>query len=179
MAIEVLQIYNDDGTPTQGSALRREAHKKGLWHKTVHVWIVNPHREILLQKRSARKESFPGQWDISAAGHVEMGSTPLAAAVREIKEELGITVLPDELRYLFTCVQQCVLNNGSFIDNELTDVYLLDKNIARNDIIVDNKEVESVQYLSFTQFEKKVRNHDRVLVPHDEEYSRLLEYLIQ
>ena len=51
-----------------------------------------------MQKRSLLKESYPGCWDISSAGHLDAGEEPLQGAVRELKEELGITVPGSGLR---------------------------------------------------------------------------------
>lgn len=42
----------------------------GDWHRAVHVWLyVMATKQVLIQKRNEWKDSFPGLWDISAAGH--------------------------------------------------------------------------------------------------------------
>jgi len=59
-------------------------------HRAVHLVVMNEKGEVLLQQRSARKDSHPGWWDISVGGHVDVGETYEDAATRELREELGI-----------------------------------------------------------------------------------------
>lgn len=68
---------------------RSEVHRLGLRHRAVHVLVFNEQGAVFLQKRSRSKDTFPGAWDSSAAGHLTVGETYDAAAVRELQEELG------------------------------------------------------------------------------------------
>lgn len=70
---------------------RATIHRENLLHRAVHIFILNRHGELLLQKRSYRKDKFPRRWDSSAAGHVNAGESYRDCAMRELKEELGIT----------------------------------------------------------------------------------------
>lgn len=70
---------------------RQEIHANNLRHRAVHMFLVNKHGALLLQKRSLRKDRQPGKWDSSAAGHLDAGESYGAAAVRELKEELGVS----------------------------------------------------------------------------------------
>ena len=69
---------------------RSVVHRLGLRHRAVHVWVYNSRGELLLQKRSTRKECFPGLWDSAAAGHVDRGEEYDDCAIRELGEELGL-----------------------------------------------------------------------------------------
>ena len=61
--------YKDRPISTKTYATRSHVHSNGLWHCSVHIWIINPSTsKILLQKRSMSKDTFPGRWDISSAG---------------------------------------------------------------------------------------------------------------
>jgi isopentenyl-diphosphate Delta-isomerase len=68
--MEMIDILDESGKETGEIESREIVHSKGLWHKTVHVWILNHKGEFLFQKRSMKKETHPGLWDISCAGHV-------------------------------------------------------------------------------------------------------------
>lgn len=83
-----------------GQQTRVEVHKLGLLHRAVHVLIFNSRGELFLQKRSQKKDCFPGAWDSSASGHLDVGESYDVCAVRELREELGLA-LPAPLRRLF------------------------------------------------------------------------------
>lgn len=173
--IEYFDIYTPEGSFTGKTASRSEAHKKGLWHKSIHIWIVCGEK-VLLQKRSLAKESYPDKWDISAAGHISAGEDVLKTAVREIEEELGLVVAESELEFLFSVKNIAVLNDGSFIDNEINEVFLLD--VSKRDIsfvqkFVPNEEVSALRWFSMSEFADMVSKNDDSLVPHAEEYAEL------
>ena len=58
-------------------------------HRIIHLMIQNSKGQILLQKRSSQKTSYPLHWSMSVGGHVQTGETYDQAAVREAEEELG------------------------------------------------------------------------------------------
>ena len=81
---------------------RSHAHAEGICHRTAHVWVVrmvDGKYQVLLQKRAEDKESFPGCFDTSSAGHIQAGDEPLESAMRELQEELGIHASPEQLNY--------------------------------------------------------------------------------
>lgn len=80
-----------------GRAPRDVVHREGHRHRSVHMLLLNGAGDVFVQRRSETKDTNPGLWDSSAAGHVDSGETPLAAAVRELHEELGVRVTPDTL----------------------------------------------------------------------------------
>lgn len=86
---EIFDVVNErDEVFSQ--ATRGEVHAQDLKHRAVHIFVFNRAGELFLQKRSHRKDREPGKWDSSAAGHLDAGETYLAAAQREIQEELGV-----------------------------------------------------------------------------------------
>ena len=98
--MEYLDICDENGRPTGETVSRDTAHREGIRHRTAHVWIVREREgrtEVLLQKRSMRKESFPGLYDTSSAGHIPAGQEPLPSALREMEEELGVKAGPEDL----------------------------------------------------------------------------------
>ncbi|MBX9743345.1 MAG: 16S rRNA (adenine(1518)-N(6)/adenine(1519)-N(6))-dimethyltransferase RsmA [Chthoniobacterales bacterium] len=81
-----------DATDSLVEVLEREIiHANKLRHRAVHILIFNKKRELFLQKRSFWKENHPGLWCSSVAGHVVAGESYLAAAQRELQEELRIS----------------------------------------------------------------------------------------
>ena len=95
-SLEFVDIVDEYGNPTGETVERAKAHSEGIRHRTAHVWIIRRNgkqTEVLLQKRSLKKDSFPGQFDTSSAGHIQAGDEPLDSALRELREELGLSLI--------------------------------------------------------------------------------------
>lgn len=89
MSEEIFDVV-DDRDRVIGKQIRREVHRLGLKHRAVHLLVFNTRGEVYLQKRSFRKDTFPGAWDSSASGHLDSGETYDACAIREAREEIGL-----------------------------------------------------------------------------------------
>ena len=77
---EIFDIIDTQGNPTGETVTREKAHAEGIPHRTAHIWIIREkygRTEVLLQKRSMNKDSFPGKFDTSSAGHIQAGDEPL------------------------------------------------------------------------------------------------------
>ena len=98
--MEFLDVVDENGIPTGETVERSIAHANGIRHRTSHVWLLRRRPEgveVLLQKRSDDKDSFPGCYDTSSAGHIPAGVDFEDSALRELREELGITADATEL----------------------------------------------------------------------------------
>jgi isopentenyldiphosphate isomerase len=175
--MEYLDVLDTKGNKTGETRSYDECHKKGFIHRAAHVWIMNDKNEILIQKRSKNKEAHPGLWDISAAGHVSAGQTSVEGAQREVEEEVGLKIPESDFAYLFTLENHSILNNGTFVNNEFDDVYLVKTNVDLSGIKIDPIEVEAVKFLDISAFKKWITGEGEPMVRHTEEYRRLLEHL--
>ncbi len=90
--MERWDAYDLDRRPTGLILPRGEAHAPELCQLVVHVCLFNDKGEMLIQRRSMEKKSYPGYWDVSVGGGVLAGEGSRAAAMREVREELGIEV---------------------------------------------------------------------------------------
>jgi isopentenyldiphosphate isomerase len=160
---ELIDILTPDGAPTGARKTKAEVHRDGDWHRAAHVWIVTPDGRLLLQRRSLRKENYPGLWDVSAAGHVSAGETAVECAVRETFEELGLRIGASELQFLGTLRESCVLNGGTYIDNEIHEVFVVRRDVDLSALTLQDGEVDSVMLV-------RALPRDG-LVPHAAEYS--------
>lgn len=180
--MEYLDILDGSGNKTGETISYDDAHEKGIIHKSVHVWILNNNNEILLQKREKNRRAYPGFWDISASGHISAGQISVEAAQMETEEELGITVTSDELKLLFTLEEHVIINNGTYVNNEFQDIYLVKKDLNISDIRIQPDEVEAVKFVSIEDFKKMIDGTDdsgERLVPHEEEYKLLFDIIKQ
>lgn len=106
MAQEIFDVVNDRDEVVDRKP-RAEVHRLGLMHRAVHVLVFNSRGEVFLQKRSMKKDRQPGLWDSSASGHVDSGEEYDAAAVRELREEIGlqVTCAPRRLFKINACAE--------------------------------------------------------------------------
>ena len=88
---ELFDVVNEDDEVI-GRQPRSLVHAKGLRHRAAHVLVFNSNGKVFLQLRSMSKDNNPGVWDSSCSGHVDAGETYTEAAVRELMEEIGLTV---------------------------------------------------------------------------------------
>jgi isopentenyldiphosphate isomerase len=96
--------------------VRSEVHRLGLLHRAVHILVFNSRGQVFLQKRSMKKDKSPGLWDSSASGHVDAGEPYDTTAVRELREEIGLSLgnPPERLFKIDACPET---------DNEFVWVY--------------------------------------------------------
>ena len=160
---EMLDIVDENGNPTGKTVEREYAHRNGVWHRTAHLWLLrekNGHIQILLQKRSANKDSHPGCYDISSAGHIPAGVDYKPSAVRELKEELGVEA--EEKDLIFCGDRKIVWDDffygKPFYDRQHSRVFMMWCDLTEDNFFVDKEEVESVCWMDFDQCYHNVEN---------------------
>jgi len=152
--MELIDVLDSDGNKLGIAKDKKDIYKDGDYHKSVHIWIINDNNEILVQKRNPKKETFPGLWAISVAGHVRSGEESFEAAIREIKEEIGKNVKKEDLKYLFT-VKRCQ-NINNFTLRVIDDVYLVKLNVDVDNTKLQFKELTDIKYVYYLYFNVKI-----------------------
>ena len=82
---------------------RSQVHQRRLPHRAVHIFLFHSDGRILVHKRTAQKEEFPGVWTSSASGHVTAGELYDETAPRELAEELGVSAPLTRLHKFTAC----------------------------------------------------------------------------
>lgn len=145
---EVIDIFNLQHE-FQEIGLKSVAHCLGLWHNVFQCWIVNAQSKVLLQLRSKQKSLYPFMFDVSAAGHLASGEKPLCG-VREIKEELGISVYKSQLRPLFKFL--LAEDYNEIRNREFAFNYLLEVNVDIQTLTLQQDEVDGVFEVTIDDF---------------------------
>jgi len=109
---ELLDILDSKGYFIGKTALKSVAHRDGLFHQTVHIWFYTADGQVLLQQRGKNKLTYPLFWDVSVAGHIVAGEQIETAALREIKEEIGLKITKDALEKVGTFKSEQLHTNG-------------------------------------------------------------------
>lgn len=142
---EVLYHVNENDE-VLGKISRSEAHSKGLLHRAGVVFLMNTEGEVLINRRSSEKQTFPSCYDSSASFHVTYGETYEHSAKRETMEEIKIKA---PLEYL-----------GKFIhrdppEYQIVPVFLC---ISDEEPIIDPKEFSSQNFCSINEAERIIHN---------------------
>ncbi len=167
--MEMFDIIDENGEKTGVIKERGVVHREGALHGTAHIWITRKNEksgyDILLQKRSSCKDSYPGCYDISSAGHICAGDEPLESALRELEEELGIKANPEELQEFGV---QWKRFEGEFYgkpfkDYQKSTLYLYQEPIASEELKLQESEIESVMWIDYEEALQAIRENT---IPH-------------
>ena len=112
-----------------------------------------------MQKRAMNKESFPGMFDTSSAGHIQAGDEPLESALRELHEELGIQAEPQQMEFTgnFHISYEKEFYGKLFRDNEIAFVYIYSQPVNETKLILQKEEVETVEWFDLEEAYTKVK----------------------
>lgn len=142
--MEYLNLYDKEGNLTNEKGIRGEKTDKLVG--IVIIFIENSNGEFLIQKTSKSRENVYA----TTGGHVSYGSTFKETVINEVKEELGIDISNDNIIEMNTYIREKVIQK----------VYYLKKNININDIIIQEDEVEKIEWLSKKQINKIIDNNE-------------------
>jgi isopentenyldiphosphate isomerase len=177
MKKELIDVLDEQGKRTGAKATKREVHEKGLWHQTVHVWVFNSKGEVLLQKRAADKDYWPGYWDISAAGHLSEGETPEQAILREMEEEIGIKVKLSQLKKVCVRKESKNIPERGYHNNEFQHAYLYKFDGGAQQVKLSDGEVELVKFVPIEELERELKDTElsKKYVPHGQYYKMIIQ----
>ena len=96
------------------------------------------------------KDSFPGRYDTSSAGHIQAGDEPEESAIRELHEELGIKASVDDLQFVDTFVIQYEKEfyGKMFKDSEIAFVYVYTKPVNIDELTLQKEEMDGVEWFN-------------------------------
>ena len=99
---ELFDVVDEDNVVIRQEK-RAVVHAQDLRHRAMHLLAFNKRGDVFLQKRSLLKDSCPGLWDSSAAGHLDVGESYADCALRELEEELGVTAEVEKVGEVSAC----------------------------------------------------------------------------
>lgn len=151
---ELWQIYAPNGEPIVGEGWDSALDNPEVAGSDVIVGVavvflyrhtVDGDVELLWQRRSDKIDRFPGDYDISAGGHINLGETVVEAAVREMREEIGAEIKAEDLRFV---------TMRPFNKNRFAWVYAVDFTGRSEDFRFNDEEVSEVRWVTFSETEK-------------------------
>ncbi len=162
--MEILDIVDENGIPTGETADRAVIHREGLLHHTSHVWLLRRREDrtqVLLQKRSENKDSFPGCYDISSAGHIPAGCGYTESALRELEEELGVRMDAADLHSLglIRKSDHAVFHGIPYHDEQISMVFYAVCDMEEENFRLQEEEVSEVRWMDLQECREAVRQN--------------------
>lgn len=149
---ELWQVYAPSGEPILGEgwdAALDNPEKSGS-DAIVGIAVVFLYRvregklELLWQKRADEIDRYPGYYDISAGGHINLGETVIEGAIREAREEIGAEITADDLQFAFT---------KPFNKNRFAWTFMVDWTGRPDEFHFDDNEVSEVKWVPYEETE--------------------------
>lgn len=137
----------------------------GVFHVVVMVYTITKDGKVLVTQRSKNKTN-PLKWEVTG-GSILAGEKPVEGAVRELKEETGISVSAEALKPLYQCTdykRHCIYHS-----------YL---NIINSDVKIILQEGETMNYmwLSYDEFVEIVLS-DRFVSSEQQRFRNNRDYI--
>lgn len=147
MTQEYLDVVNQEDVMT-GKETRKKVHEVGLWHRGVHVFLFDKDGKMLIQKRSADRSSNPSKLDCTVSEHVQAGESYQQAAMRGLKEEMGLENIEIKKIVKFRMVY-------GINDNEISEIY--EGVLGDSSVNFDSVEIESISFMGLDEIKEKMR----------------------
>lgn len=161
--MELFDLYDVHRKPIGTKMMRGGVQPNGTYRLVVHVCIFSSDGKMLCQRRVKRKKTYPNMWDLSCGGCVDSGENSIEGAIRETREELGLT-LPADITPSLT-----VYFNYGF-----DDVFCTTMDVDEKAIVLQESEVAEVKWLTAEQIKSML--DDGTFIPYDKSYIDYLFY---
>lgn len=162
--MERRDLYDINRKPTGETIFKGEKIPLNRYIIVVLSFIQNSKGEFLVQKRSKQKD---GKF-ASTGGHAKTGENSIEAIISEIREELGLTVLPSELNLIYSGREDT--------ERVFFDIYYLKKDFDIESLTLQKEEVDFVEWDSIEKINELIANN-LFLENHVEEFYRMMDIL--
>lgn len=145
--MKLFDVLDKDRNKLGYTKYRNEVLESNEYSVGVEIWIFN-NKKLLMTQRSINKSHF-FKWEVPG-GCAKTGETSLNTLVRELKEEIGISI-----------------NNFKIIDTliykqQFVDVYMSDDIINLDDVVLQKNEVCNIKFVTKDEFLKMAKNNEIV-----------------
>lgn len=139
--MEQWDILDKNGMPTGRTVNRKKIRlSRGEYHLVVHIWIVDSAGRTLIQRRADTKLLMPGEW-AATGGAAVAGEDSVHAASRELFEELGILIKPEDMRLKARIVRK----------NAFLDLYVIECDVPESELCLQKSEVAEAKWITIPE----------------------------
>jgi 16S rRNA (adenine1518-N6/adenine1519-N6)-dimethyltransferase len=131
-----------------------DVYKHNHLHRVVLIFVFNKKGEMFLQLRSITKSYCPGYWTAAVGGRVQSGEEYIDAAIRECKEEIGVSITKSDLTFI---------GKETFGDDKIVSHFVNSfKMIHDGPFEINDKDVDRVESFSLKDIQQMVNNNDKI-----------------
>lgn len=142
--MELWDLYTENRIKTGETHVRGNPIPKDRYHLVINVWIKNFEGKYLISKRSKTKLVYPLKFE-TVGGAVLKGENSLEAALREVKEEVGVELNPEMGKLVYSEVRKTL---DGIVFSDIRDVWLFNYNGVVDLKNATTDEVESVKWMT-------------------------------
>ena len=146
---EMLELYDEENKPLKIVKEKSLVHREGDFHRVIHVCIINDKCEILCNKRSKDKDLYANKLDIIFGGHLKSRESYEDAAIRELKEEIGMCIRKYDLKHIGNFRIKYKNSKRQILNNEFIKLFFIKTNGENLDNLkLQNDELNKILLLS-------------------------------
>lgn len=168
---EMLLVLDEEGNSTGKIMHRKEVHDKLIYHNEVSCIVINTKKEILLQKRSKNKKSFPGCWAL-CAGHVVGYQDIKDAILIEMNEELVMEIKDKNIFQLIPTIKNEREDNKCFVTCFCAII-----NKKADEFLIQPEELEEVKWFTLDEFRDLIKNEKGTIFKNNDYYNEIIKAL--
>ena len=157
--MEYWETCDEKGIPTGRVVQKGASFQDGEYHLAMEEWIISSNRQILIQRRAESCEELGGFWGLTT-GRMLAGEDTRSGAVREIQEELGLSVEADALQHLLRVARP---------NHLVWDVYAIKMDVSLNNLSLQREEVSKVRWVDEATFRQMLRSGEIFAYPEIEQ----------
>ncbi len=144
--VELWDLYDEDRVLLNKKHIRGIPVPKGEYHIVVDVWTINKGSKILITQRHPDKP-FGLLWECTG-GSITVGENNKMGALRELMEEIGISVNADEL----------IPIHSIRLNDRFVDTYITIQDICLEDLKLQPEEVVDAKFVSYAELNEMLEN---------------------
>lgn len=146
---EIWDVYNRNKQKTGRIHQMGLPLRKNEYHIVIHAWVVNSNDEVIMTKRHKSKKICPNKWECTE-GSILAGESSIEGAIREIKEEIGLSFEKEEGIFLTSFILER--------SKTIIDAFMFRRYVKLENLILQENEVSEAMIVDREKYFEMCKN---------------------
>ncbi|MEI0517386.1 NUDIX domain-containing protein [Brachyspira murdochii] len=146
---EIWDVYNRNKQKTGRIHQRGLPLRKNEYHIVIHAWVVNSNDEVIMTKRHKSKKICPNKWECTE-GSILTGESSIEGAIREIKEEIGLSFEKEEGIFLTSFILER--------SKTIIDAFMFRRDVKLEELTLQENEVSEAMIVDREKYFEMCKN---------------------